>query len=100
MSLVYRISARRDVRRLSLVEMCDAKTQLVYAKVKQDRTENTTHYIRRLIYCIAIPRQRKDQNIAGWSWLGRRQTAQLVTNRCLKMATDLYTVGSCRLPAD
>ena len=63
-------------------------------------TENTTHYNRRLIYCIAIPRQHKDQNIAGWSWLGCRQTAQLVTNRCLKMVTDLYTVGSSCLPAD
>jgi len=60
MSLAYRISARRDVRRLSSVERRGTKTQLDYAKEKQDQTENTTHYNRSLIYRTATDRQRKD----------------------------------------
>jgi len=51
--------------------MSGTKTQLNYAKEKQNQTENATHYNRCLIYCLAIDRrQHKDQNIAGWSWLG------------------------------
>jgi len=69
MSLLYRVPAafaprgsepaRRGARRLSPVEMSGTKNSTRNTKEKQNQNENATRYIRRLIYCLAIDRQRK-----------------------------------------
>jgi len=51
--------ARHGARRLSPVEMSGTKTLTRNTKEKQNQNENATRYTRRLIYCLAIVRQRK-----------------------------------------
>ena len=82
MSLLYRVPAafaprgsepaRRGARRLSPVEMSGTKTLTRNTKEKQNQNENATRYIRRLMYCLAIDRQRKEVSPAKLYLLNRQ----------------------------
>jgi len=89
MSLFIRVSAVAT----PAGSLSGTRTQHGNTKAVRDQTENAAHSNRRLLYLIATPCQLKDQNIARRSWPGRRQTAQLVTNRCPIMSTNQASSG-------
>ena len=89
MSLFIRVS----VAATPAGTLSGTRTQHGNTKAEKDQTENVAHSNHCLIYPIATSRQPKDQNIARRSWPGRRQTAPLVTNRCLIMSTNQASSG-------